>query len=70
MSDDLVRPHYVKDKATMLLIHEGIRQPRRDPGPWRQPIPLTFEERAALATLRLLISSGRLDRWFPPRATS
>jgi len=60
--DELVRPRYVKDKATMLLIREGIRQPRRDPGPWRQPIPLSPEERESLAALRALVRLGL----FPP----
>lgn len=32
------------------------------------PIPLTHEERVALATLQLLIASGLLDRLYPPRA--
>lgn len=60
MSDDLVRPRYVRDKATMLLAHEGIRQPRRDPGPWRQSIPLSAEERQALLVLAFLREQGLL----------
>jgi hypothetical protein len=69
MRDDLVRSHWVKNAATMLLIREGIRQPRAPSAPWRQPIPLSFDEMVALGTLRLLISSGRLDRWFPPEGS-
>jgi hypothetical protein len=56
--DELVRPQYVKIQATMLLIHENIRQPRRDPGPWRRPIPLRAEEFRSLALLRVLVRAG------------
>ena len=31
------------------------------------PIPLSFEERVALKTLRLLIASGLLDEMHPPK---
>jgi hypothetical protein len=58
MSDELVRPQYVKIAATMLLIRENIRQPRRDPGPWRRPIPLSAEEREALLRLSFMVRMG------------
>ena len=48
---------------------ERLRRDAVPPDPWPTvlpPIPLTYEERVALATLRLLISSGRLDELHPP----
>jgi hypothetical protein len=68
MRDELVRPQYVKITATMLLIHEGIRQPRRAQPPWRQPIPLSEEERPALLRLAYIVRRGLLPGRSPDPA--
>ena len=63
-----VRRWRAEDRATWAPIMASLKallpdEPGDPPAP--EPIPLSFEERVALATLRLLEGSGILDREDP-----